>query len=152
VVAATLDVGWMIMAAAGLSFLGLGAQPPTAEWGVMLSAGRQKIRNSPHQSNVPGAQKNSRRRLAHNGSFNEVIVCVPISGAAAQVFRQCVLGSFVFLNRPPRVRQLCFRTGREELHIVPKVVGRRQRLASHVGLTPAHPSQRDKSRENQGHL
>jgi peptide/nickel transport system permease protein len=55
VVAATLDVGWMIMAAAGLSFLGLGAQPPTAEWGVMLSAGRQHIRNAPHLSIVPGA-------------------------------------------------------------------------------------------------
>ena len=54
VVAATLDVGWMIMAAAGLSFLGLGAQPPTAEWGVMLSAGRQQIRNAPHLSIVPG--------------------------------------------------------------------------------------------------
>jgi peptide/nickel transport system permease protein len=54
VVAATLDVGWMIMAAAGLSFLGLGAQPPTAEWGVMLSAGRQHIRNAPHLSIVPG--------------------------------------------------------------------------------------------------
>ena len=53
-VAATLDVGWMIMAAAGLSFLGLGAQPPTAEWGVMLSAGRQQIRNAPHLSIVPG--------------------------------------------------------------------------------------------------
>lgn len=55
VVAATLDVGWMIMAAAGLSFLGLGTQPPTAEWGVMLSAGRQQIRNAPHLSIVPGA-------------------------------------------------------------------------------------------------
>jgi peptide/nickel transport system permease protein len=54
VVAATLDVGWMIMAAAGLSFLGLGAQPPTAEWGVMLSSGRQHIRNAPHLSMAPG--------------------------------------------------------------------------------------------------
>ncbi len=55
IVAATLDVGWMIMAAAGLSFLGLGAQPPTAEWGVMLSQGRQFIRNAPHVSIIPGA-------------------------------------------------------------------------------------------------
>jgi peptide/nickel transport system permease protein len=54
IVAATLDVGWMIMAAAGLSFLGLGAQPPTAEWGVMLSTGRQFIRNAPHLSILPG--------------------------------------------------------------------------------------------------
>ncbi|MCS7219690.1 MAG: ABC transporter permease [Anaerolineae bacterium] len=55
IVAATLDVGWMIMAAAGLSFLGLGAQPPTAEWGVMLSDGRQFIRVAPHLSVLPGA-------------------------------------------------------------------------------------------------
>jgi len=48
-------VGWMIMAAAGLSFLGLGAQPPTAEWGVMLSQGRQFIRAAPHVSIMPGA-------------------------------------------------------------------------------------------------
>ncbi len=55
IVAATLDVGFMITAAAGLSFLGLGAQPPTAEWGVMLSQGRQFIRNAPHVSILPGA-------------------------------------------------------------------------------------------------
>jgi peptide/nickel transport system permease protein len=55
IVAATLDVGWFIMIAAGLSFLGLGAQPPTAEWGVMLSTGRQFIRNAPHLSIVPGS-------------------------------------------------------------------------------------------------
>jgi peptide/nickel transport system permease protein len=55
IVAATLDVGWMIMMAAGLSFLGLGAQPPTAEWGVMLSQGRQFIRVAPHISIMPGA-------------------------------------------------------------------------------------------------
>jgi peptide/nickel transport system permease protein len=54
IVAATLDVGFMITAAAGLSFLGLGAQPPTAEWGVMLSQGRQFIRNAPHLSILPG--------------------------------------------------------------------------------------------------
>jgi peptide/nickel transport system permease protein len=54
IVASTLDVGFFIMAAAGLSFLGLGAQPPTAEWGVMLSEGRQFIRNAPHLSIIPG--------------------------------------------------------------------------------------------------
>jgi peptide/nickel transport system permease protein len=54
VVAATLDVGFMIMAAAGMSFLGLGAQPPTAEWGVMLSDGRQFLRVAPWVSILPG--------------------------------------------------------------------------------------------------
>jgi len=45
----------MIMAAAGMSFLGLGAQPPLAEWGVMLSNGRQFLRVAPWVSLVPGA-------------------------------------------------------------------------------------------------
>ncbi|WP_245523509.1 ABC transporter permease subunit [Truepera radiovictrix] len=53
--AATLDVGFMIMAAAGMSFLGLGAQPPTPEWGVMLSDGRQYLRVAPWVSLLPGA-------------------------------------------------------------------------------------------------
>ncbi len=54
VVAATLDVGFMIMAAAGMSFLGLGAQPPISEWGVMLSDGRQYLRVAPWVSLLPG--------------------------------------------------------------------------------------------------
>lgn len=54
IVAATLDVGWMIIAAAGMSFLGLGAQPPTAEWGVMLGEGQKLIRVAPHISLLPG--------------------------------------------------------------------------------------------------
>lgn len=54
IIAATLDVGWMIMFAAGLSFLGLGAQPPAAEWGIMLSEGHKFIRLAPHASILPG--------------------------------------------------------------------------------------------------
>ncbi|MBO8173546.1 MAG: ABC transporter permease [Bacillaceae bacterium] len=54
IVAASLDVGWMILAASGMSFLGLGAQPPDAEWGVMLSEGRKFIRVAPHVSVLPG--------------------------------------------------------------------------------------------------
>lgn len=54
IVAATLDVGWMIIAASGMSFLGLGAQPPMAEWGVMLSDGKDFIRVAPHLSMLPG--------------------------------------------------------------------------------------------------
>jgi peptide/nickel transport system permease protein len=54
IIAASLDVGWMIMAAAGMSFLGLGAQPPTAEWGIMLSNGIKYIRLAPHLSILPG--------------------------------------------------------------------------------------------------
>jgi peptide/nickel transport system permease protein len=54
IVAVSLDVGWMILAASGMSFLGLGAQPPLAEWGVMLSEGRKFIRMAPHVSLLPG--------------------------------------------------------------------------------------------------
>jgi peptide/nickel transport system permease protein len=43
VVLATLGVAGAILAAAGLSFLGLGASPPTAEWGAMLSEGRNYL-------------------------------------------------------------------------------------------------------------
>lgn len=43
IVQMTLDIGTVILAAAGLSFLGLGAQPPTAEWGLMISEGRDYI-------------------------------------------------------------------------------------------------------------
>jgi peptide/nickel transport system permease protein len=54
IVAATLDVGWMIVMAAGLSYLGLGAQPPTAEWGVILAGGQEHIRGAPYISLLAG--------------------------------------------------------------------------------------------------
>jgi peptide/nickel transport system permease protein len=41
IVQATLDMGYIILAIAGLGFLGLGTQPPTADWGVMVSDGRE---------------------------------------------------------------------------------------------------------------
>lgn len=47
-------VGWMITETAGLSFLGLGAQPPTSDWGTMLGAGRDLLTLAPHVSVVPG--------------------------------------------------------------------------------------------------
>lgn len=43
IVKASLDVGNAILIAAGLSFIGLGAVPPTPEWGAMVSLGRQKF-------------------------------------------------------------------------------------------------------------
>lgn len=54
-VMATLGMGGVILAAAGLSFLGLGAQPPVAEWGSMLNAGREHIFTAPHLTIFPGA-------------------------------------------------------------------------------------------------
>jgi peptide/nickel transport system permease protein len=54
VVAFSLDVGGKILATAGLSFLGLGTQPPTADWGSMLATGRQFVILSPHVVLLPG--------------------------------------------------------------------------------------------------
>ncbi|WP_295077411.1 ABC transporter permease [Tabrizicola sp.] len=47
-------IGAVVITAAGLSFLGLGVQPPTAEWGIMTSEGRSFIFNAPHIAAVPG--------------------------------------------------------------------------------------------------
>jgi peptide/nickel transport system permease protein len=54
IVAFSLDVGFKILATAGLSFLGLGTQPPTADWGSMLATGRQFVILSPHVAMLPG--------------------------------------------------------------------------------------------------
>lgn len=54
-VTATLDIGTMMMELAGLSFLGLGAMPPTAEWGAMMSDGRSMLQTSPWVILAPGA-------------------------------------------------------------------------------------------------
>ena len=55
VVLATLDMGWIILGMAGLSFLGLGAQPPTPEWGAMLNDPRSYMQTAPRLLLVPGA-------------------------------------------------------------------------------------------------
>jgi peptide/nickel transport system permease protein len=54
IVFATLEAGRTIIFAAGLSFLGLGAQPPTAEWGAMLAQGRGLLNIAPHVASLPG--------------------------------------------------------------------------------------------------
>ncbi len=54
IVYGTLSVASAILAAAGLSFLGLGAQPPTPEWGVMLSDGRETLNRAWWVSLFPG--------------------------------------------------------------------------------------------------
>ncbi len=54
IVQATLGVGKAIIMAAALSFLGLGIQPPTPEWGNMLSSARTYMRDFPHMVIFPG--------------------------------------------------------------------------------------------------
>ncbi|SES96109.1 peptide/nickel transport system permease protein [Natronincola peptidivorans] len=54
IVQATLGVASAILSAAGLSFIGLGIQPPNPEWGAMLSAGRYYIRDHWHIATFPG--------------------------------------------------------------------------------------------------
>jgi peptide/nickel transport system permease protein len=62
---ASFDLGSSIIAAAGLSFIGFGAQPPTPEWGVMISEGRNYISTQPWLSLFPGLAI-----LLAVGSFN----------------------------------------------------------------------------------
>jgi len=53
-VQASFDMGGAILSAAGLSFIGFGTQPPTAEWGVMISEGRNYIATHSWLSLFPG--------------------------------------------------------------------------------------------------
>ena len=50
----TTLVGMMIVASAGLSFLGLGVQPPTPDWGVMVGNGRLVLYRAAHVATIPG--------------------------------------------------------------------------------------------------
>lgn len=54
IVLMTMSVANNILTASQLSFIGLGVQPPNPEWGAMLSAGRNYIRNYPHMVLFPG--------------------------------------------------------------------------------------------------
>jgi peptide/nickel transport system permease protein len=54
IVQTTLNIGAAIVDTAGLSFLGLGTQPPTPDWGNMLSAGRSYVIDSPWIATFPG--------------------------------------------------------------------------------------------------
>jgi peptide/nickel transport system permease protein len=55
VIEASIRVGFAILAGASLSFLGLGVQPPTADWGLMIREARQHIFLSPWPLLCPGA-------------------------------------------------------------------------------------------------
>ncbi|NQS76555.1 MAG: ABC transporter permease [Peptococcaceae bacterium] len=54
VVMASAGVGYVILAAAGLSFLGLGAEPPAPVWGAMLNYGKAYLQSAPHLTIFPG--------------------------------------------------------------------------------------------------
>ncbi len=54
IVIATIDMGHTILSITGLSFLGLGAQPPTPEWGAMLNDGKSFMTTAPHLMIFPG--------------------------------------------------------------------------------------------------
>ena len=55
IVQASMSVASMMLTAAGLSFIGMGVQPPTPEWGVMLSTAREYLKTSPYMLFFPGA-------------------------------------------------------------------------------------------------
>jgi len=54
IVQSSLQFAFSVLLLAGLGFLGLGAQPPTPEWGAMLASGRAYMRSSPHMVIFPG--------------------------------------------------------------------------------------------------
>jgi len=54
IVLTTLNLGTALLTASSLGFLGLGAQPPTPEWGAMLSDGRLFLLVAPHVATFPG--------------------------------------------------------------------------------------------------
>jgi ABC-type dipeptide/oligopeptide/nickel transport system permease subunit len=54
IVQSTYHIGWAILVAAGLGFLGLGVPPPIPEWGSMLGSGRAFIFSHPHLTYFPG--------------------------------------------------------------------------------------------------
>ena len=54
IVRLTLDMAGIILTAAGLGFLGLGAQPPTAEWGAMVASGRSVVLDQWWVATIPG--------------------------------------------------------------------------------------------------
>ncbi|HEY1945209.1 MAG TPA: ABC transporter permease [Roseiarcus sp.] len=54
IVYATTLIGLMIVVGSGLSFLGLGVQPPTADWGAMVAEGRVVLRRASHVTIIPG--------------------------------------------------------------------------------------------------
>ncbi|WP_243641433.1 nickel transporter permease [Natrarchaeobius halalkaliphilus] len=54
IVLATLNLGTVVLATAGLSFIGLGAQPPAPEWGTMIAGGRDYLRSAWWIVNAPG--------------------------------------------------------------------------------------------------
>jgi peptide/nickel transport system permease protein len=54
VIAMSTTIGWMILETAGLSFLGLGSQPPTSDLGSMLGEARAALITAPHTSVIPG--------------------------------------------------------------------------------------------------
>ena len=54
IVYGTTTIGGLIVLASGLSFLGVGIQPPTADWGIMTADGRTVLREAPHVATIPG--------------------------------------------------------------------------------------------------
>ena len=54
IITMSTTIGWMILETAGLSFLGLGAQPPLPSWGRMLADAQTMVSFAPHLALVPG--------------------------------------------------------------------------------------------------
>jgi peptide/nickel transport system permease protein len=54
IVLSTIGIGWAILAEAGLSFIGIGVNPPTPSWGAIASSGRDYLTRAPHIATIAG--------------------------------------------------------------------------------------------------
>lgn len=77
----SIDMGTMIVSTASLSFLGLGVQPPRADWGQMISDGKTYITTAPH------------------------LVLIPAAVLSAVVYAFAVVGDAIQVRLDPRVRR-----------------------------------------------
>ena len=82
IVVASLGFSAAVLSAAALSFLGLGAQPPTAEWGLMLATGRNYIERAPWAVITPGMAGSGGHGEAASGADPAVPGSAPISQTA----------------------------------------------------------------------
>ena len=55
IVSFTMSIGQGIIGASGLTYLGLGVQPPNPEWGALVSSGRNYLQSCPYMTLIPGA-------------------------------------------------------------------------------------------------
>ncbi len=144
IVRVTLDMAGIILTAAGLGFLGLGAQPPLPEWGAMIASGRRFILDQWWVAGACPASPSSSSASASTCSATACATC-SIPGEAANeraAARPSKTSASPFRPAPASieaVRGVSFTLGRERLGIVGECgSGKSQTGRAILGLTPPH--------------